>query len=136
MFADTHPAQGHPVQRRVSYRRLTEEDCADGSKSGGGESLLSVRQADGRSFSSKAGSTRVSTGVDARGGSHGDDTDADTAWINNPVSIWHEIWLAVRCVVHVMKGRHGEPVLNGILSLSSKPPASSVVLLFLLTKSI
>lgn len=94
MFVDTHPGEGHPVQRRVSYRRLNEEENTEG---GGGGDNLSVHQTHGGTLSSKAGSMRGVNGSDSR--SRGDDIDGDISWANNnPSSMWHEIWLAVRCV--------------------------------------
>lgn len=92
MFVDTHLGEGHPVQRRVSYRRLTEEDSTEGNV--GGDNL-SANQAHGGTLS-KAGSMRGPTGADSPG--RGDDTGADIAWENNPISLWHDILPAVRCV--------------------------------------
>ena len=90
MLAD-HPGEGHPVQRRVSYRRLTEEDSTEGDA--GGDNL-SVHQNHGGTLS-KAGSMRGVAGTDSR--DRRADTDPDFALVNNPTSLWHEIWLAVRC---------------------------------------
>lgn len=92
MFVDTHPGEGHPVQRRVSYRRLDEEDKPE--VKGDGDNL-SVHQAHG-GISSKVGSMRGVSGDDSR--ARGDETNADTAWANNATSLWHDIWLAVRYV--------------------------------------
>eukprot|EP00903_Cladosiphon_okamuranus_P014096 g13102.t1 len=90
MVVDTHPGEGNPVQRRVSYRRLKEEDGREGK--GDGDNLSGHHAHDG--ISSKAGSMRGVNGADNR--ARGDDTDADFAWTNNPASLWHEIWLAFR----------------------------------------
>lgn len=91
----THPGEGHPVQRRVSYRRLNEEEHTEG---GGVGDNLSVHQTRG-GILSKSGLVLGMNAGDSRGG--GDDMDAYIAGADNPASIWHEIWLAVRCVVCV-----------------------------------
>lgn len=93
MFVDTHPGEGQPVQRRVSYRRLNEEENTQRT---GGDDNLSVHQTHGGILSSKAVSIGGVNSSDSRG--RGDDEGADTAVMNHPASIWHETWLAVRCV--------------------------------------
>ena len=78
MALDAHSGEGQPVQRRVSYRRLREEEKAKATKSDGDY-------------------PHAITGVfdsDSRGSEDNMDADTITA---NPSSIWQEAWLAVRC---------------------------------------
>jgi len=79
MVLDAHPGEGQPVQRRVSYRRLREEENAKATSIGGDPaSLLPIK------------------GV-FDGDSRGTEDIYDDSIAASPSSIWQEAWLALRC---------------------------------------
>ncbi len=93
MILDAHPGEGQPVQRRVSYRRLREEENAKAMSSGGDSAPLlpakGVLDGDNRGNEENLG--------------------ADIA-TSNPSSIGQEVWLAVRCGICFGRSPKRHPV--------------------------
>jgi len=95
MVLDAHPGEGQPVQRRVSYRRLREEENAKATSNGGDSAPLlptkGVFDGDNLGDESNLGADTITT---------------------SPSSIWQEAWLAVRCGTCGGRPTNRHPVQN------------------------
>lgn len=91
---------GHPVQRRVSYRKLRDGDSDssgeshdENCRSGGGDGLV-TRQVP--LSASSAVTNAISDADDDHRAEHDDEVISLYASLVTPTSIGHEIWLAMR----------------------------------------